>query len=471
MSSASRKRAWRSSTLRLALLATLAIWLLNAAVVLVLYNFTLNALVSEVIERIDRDVEQRLSSWPKELPSKAGFTQWLYRQLAIDIAEMEACVALADAEGEAQLGNIGHTDATPFRYRGYHTVLHTGYRWQPDRHSGPYHCLVSEIRLPDGGLYTYGRPFEDYMSTITELNRLRFWGLLLTGLLSAGIGYGIAMRALRGIQRINALCEKVAHGDLSRRLAVSGSGNDMDYLSESINHMLDQIEQLMGGIRQVSDAIAHDLKTPLARLRGQLELLLNLPERSDEAILAVIAEADQVLAAFNALLRIAQLEQGSRRQAFIDFDFRQVIDSMRDIYELVFADKAIGFQLDVEAGEFHVLGDRELWLQAMSNLLDNAYKYTPEGGQVRISLRHGEGTIIIEVRDSGPGIPEHEHANVFKRFYRLERHRGQRGTGLGLSLVAAICQAHHARIELANRSGLSVTIHLPQAPDQDAGNV
>src|SRR5690606_37749037 len=193
-------------------------------------------------------------------------------------------------------------------------------------------------------------------------------------------------RSLRGLRLLSQLCDRVATGDLKHRMQVSGRDDDVDHVSLAINHMLDQIETLMEGVREVSDAIAHDLKTPLARLRGQLELLLNLPQRSDEAILAVIAEADQVLSAFNALLRIAQLEQGTTRQAFIHFDFRSVVESVRDIYELVFAEKPIDFQIDIAPGAHPALGDRDLWLQALSNLLDNAYKYTPAGGSVRLSL-------------------------------------------------------------------------------------
>ncbi len=237
--------------------------------------------------------------------------------------------------------------------------------------------------------------------------------------------------------------------------------DDIDHIAAAVNHMLDQIEQLMEGVREVSDAIAHDLKTPLARLRGQLELLLSISDRSDDAIDAVIAEADQVLNAFNALLRIAQLEQGTRRQAFIHFDFRVVLEQARDIYELVFADKNIRFEIEKSSEPLPVCGDRDLWLQALSNLLDNAYKYTPAGGSVRISAQPRASHIELTVHDSGPGIPTDEHKNVFKRFYRLDKHRSQKGTGLGLSLVAAVCKVHHAVIALDNAQGLVVRIRIP----------
>jgi len=202
-------------------------------------------------------------------------------------------------------------------------------------------------------------------------------------------------------------------------------------------------------------------------------LLLSISDRSDEAIDAVIAEADLVLGAFNALLRIAQLEQGTRRQAFIHFDFNVVLAQTRDIYELVFADKNIHFHIEPTTLQFPVYGDRELWLQAVSNLLDNAYKYTPEGGSVAIALQRSEHHVVLQIRDTGPGIPSGEYKNVFKRFYRLEKHRSQKGTGLGLSLVAAVCKVHGAEIELDKDNGLVVTIRMPldvhaNAPEQSA---
>jgi signal transduction histidine kinase len=271
-------------------------------------------------------------------------------------------------------------------------------------------------------------------------------------------------RTLRRLSAIYQVCDRVATGDLKQRIQLRGGNDDIDRISAAINNMLDQIEQLMEGVREVSDAIAHDLKTPLARLRGQLELLLSISERSDDAIDAVIAEADQVLNAFNALLRIAQLEQGTRRQAFVHFDFIAVLQQVRDIFELVFADKNIRFAIDIGADEhasFPIYGDRDLWLQALSNLLDNAYKYTPEGGAVTIALRRENASIALQIRDTGPGIPSGERRNVFKRFYRLEKHRSQKGTGLGLSLVAAVCKVHNAQIDLDNDGGLIVNIRMP----------
>lgn len=471
MSSANReiRSRWRSSLLRFSLTTGITLWVLNSAVVLGIYDFTLRALIGDIGNRINAKIDRRLEAWPAQLPQHAGVTGWLYRQLAIEIGDLQDCVALHDREGETQLANINLKQPPQFRYRNFRTAAFTGHRWQnpaPDAES--ITCLVTERALTDGGRLTYGVPFDSYLSTIRVLDSLRFWGLLLTAIVTLGVPLTLGLRIVQRLRGIQQVCDRVAAGELKERATITNSDDDIDRIAGAVNHMLDQIEQLMDGVREVSDAIAHDLKTPLARLRGQLELLLSISERSDEAIDAVIAEADQVLNAFNALLRIAQLEQGTRRQAFVHFDFRVVFEQMRDIYELVFADKNIRFQIVHADTPLPVYGDRELWLQALSNLLDNAYKYTPEGGSVQVSASRGESAIVIAVHDSGPGIPPDEHKNVFKRFYRLDKHRSQKGTGLGLSLVAAVCKVHGATIELDNERGLLVNIHVPLDRHADA---
>lgn len=456
---------WHSSWLRLALITSFCMWLLNGAVVLALHDFTMRALVGDLGRTIEAKIDKRLADWPKQLPQHAGLTSWLYRQLAVQIADMQDCVALFDSEGETQIANISLTQRPEFNYRNYSTAIFTGHRWQNNGEDSASTCLVTERALADGGRLIYGVPFDNYIGTIRSLDQLRFWGLLITAIVPLITFTIVTMGAMRQIGDILDICDRVASGDLKQRIVLRRAvGNDFERIATAINHMLDQIEQLMQGVREVSDAIAHDLKTPLARLRGQLELLLSISDRSDDAIDAVIAEADQVLNAFNALLRIAQLEQGTRRQAFIHFDFSAVLQQVRDIYELVFADKNIRFHIDANGdddGGFPAYGDRDLWLQTISNLLDNAYKYTPEGGTVSIELQRHATTLHLRIRDTGPGIPVNEQRNVFKRFYRLEKHRSQKGTGLGLSLVAAVCKVHHASIELSNDDGLIIDIHIP----------
>ncbi len=462
----------RSASAQMALVAWLLMCATNAAVVFALYDFTLRALLGDLTEEIEQRIDRRLAGWPKQLPAHAGVTAWLYRQFAVELADLDDCVALLDSDGELELANIDLGQRPDFRYRRFYTALYSGERWQSGdgiRHDAS--CLVVERLLTDGGRLIYGVPFDTYRDTIRQLDKLRFWGLLLTTTVAALISFGMINRFMRGLREIYQTCLRVAAGDLNQRIPPLHGHRDLNHIASVINNMLDQTQQLTEGIRQVSDAIAHDLKTPLARLRGQLELLLQLPERSDEAIEAVIAEADQVLAAFNALLRIAQLEQGSPRQAYVHFDFNALLPTLRDLFEITFADKRIDFRIDAPAEPLPAFGDRDLWLQALSNLLDNAYKYTPEGGEVTLALTRDGDAIAIAVADTGPGIPNSEHSNVLKRFYRLDKHRSSKGLGLGLSLVTAVCKVHNAELTLDGRDdergGLVVRIRVPA--DGDAG--
>ncbi len=462
----------RSASVRMAFIAWLVMCVTNATVVYALYDFTLRALLGDLTEQIEQRIDQRLATWPKQLPAHAGVTAWLYRQLAIELADLNDCVALLNSDGDLELANIDLQAGPEYRYRRFYTALYSGERWQPDN-GGPRHdasCLVVERPLTDGGRLIYGVPFDNYLDTLRQLDKLLFWGLLLSVTVAALISFGLIRRFMHGLRTIYQTCQRVAAGDLSQRVPPISGHSDIHHIAIVINDMLDQTQQLNEGIRQVSDAIAHDLKTPLARLRGQLELLLQLPERSDEAIEAVIAEADQVLAAFNALLRIAQLEQGSPRQAYVNFDFNALLPTLRDLFEITFADKQIAFRIDTATDEpLPAFGDRDLWLQALSNLLDNAYKYTPEGGEVVLTLARAGNAIALAVSDTGPGIPSGERSNVLKRFYRLDKHRSSKGLGLGLSLVAGVCKVHYAELVLDgrddDRTGLVVKIRLPVDPD------
>ena len=263
------------------------------------------------------------------------------------------------------------------------------------------------------------------------------------------------------LEQINRISQDIRHGDLSRRMPQGHGRDEFDRLAGNLNRMLDQIQSLMEGVRSVSDAIAHDLRTPLARLRTRLERLRKAPHGELETgIEQSIAEADRMLATFNALLSIAQLEAGSRRTDFVDVDLQALLVDIVDLYEPVASDKNIDLQLEQNAA-VSLHGDRNLLFQAISNLVDNAVKYTPEGGRVQLELlRHGQGPRLV-VGDSGPGIPAEERGRVFKRFYRLDAHRDSAGNGLGLTLVAAVAKLHDSRLELRdNDPGLQVVWDL-----------
>ena len=275
----------------------------------------------------------------------------------------------------------------------------------------------------------------------------------------------ISYDMLKRVDSINESIARIMTGDLTERIPVTTrSGDDFERLVQHLNRMLDRIQFLMEGVRQVSDNIAHDLRTPLTRLRNNLaDLEQQVDERHRDQIDGLIAEADGLLSTFNALLRIAQVESGNKRSGFSSVELHAIVHDVIDLYEPLASDKDITLSvLDVEP--VSLVGDRDLLFQLLANVVDNAIKYTPEGGTVTVSLKSTDGEAELVVADSGIGIPLKDRQKVFQRFFRVEESRGQQpGNGLGLSLVAAVVKLHYGHIELQeNFPGLRVVIHLPK---------
>lgn len=288
------------------------------------------------------------------------------------------------------------------------------------------------------------------------------WGAAIT--LGVGVLGGVAFSrgTRRRIEVITQTSRHIMQGNLSLRVPLRGSGDDFDELSDQLNQMLERIEQLMAGVRHVTDNIAHDLRTPLTRLRGRLEVLSREPlsEEARQQVHDIIAEADQLLQTFNALLRIARIESGSYSSAFTSVDLGELVQDAADFYEVLAAEKSQALKLDLAQG-LTVKGDRDLLFQAVANLLDNAIKYTPEGGCVGVRLR-GFDQAVISVWDEGPGIADEDLEKVTQRFYRVDKTRGLPGNGLGLSLVKAVCEMHKGSLTLkANNPGLRAEMRLP----------
>ena len=252
-------------------------------------------------------------------------------------------------------------------------------------------------------------------------------------------------------------------GDLADRIRTTGSGDELDQLGRNLNDMLDRLQGLMDGLKQVSSDIAHDLRTPLSRLKQRLEAVrseANSVQEYKEAVDQAVQDADVALSTFGALLRIAQIESGTRRANFSDVDLSALLANLATTYSAVAED--MGKTLVSSIGpDIHVRGDRELLTQLFVNLIENALRHTADGAKVSFSLAHQDQGPFAEVGDNGPGIPESERRNVFKRFYRLEHSRSTSGSGLGLALVAAVADLHTARIELVdNEPGLKVALQF-----------
>ena len=326
-------------------------------------------------------------------------------------------------------------------------------------------AIASVFVLPGGYRLLVARDLRDVTAFRARIINTLAWSALLT--LALGVVGSVFMtrHMLRRVEAVNRTSERIIHGDLSQRVPVSGSGDEFDQLAANLNAMLDQIERLMNGIRQVTDNIAHDLRTPLARLRARLEVtLLEKPDaaRYADALRDTITEADRLLVTFNALLSIGEAEAGSRREAWSVVDLAEIARSVAELYEPV-ADENGQTLVAAIDDALPVRGDRHLLSQALANLLDNALKYAPEG-KVELSAHARGDTARLEVGDSGPGIPEDRREAVFDRFVRLEGSRSTPGNGLGLSLVRAVAKLHAGACWLEdNGPGLRAVLTVPLA--------
>jgi signal transduction histidine kinase len=289
------------------------------------------------------------------------------------------------------------------------------------------------------------------------------WGLAITFALGLAGGVAMSRSMLRRIEQINQTSRKIMAGDLSRRVPTSGNADDIDQLAANLNAMLDEIEGLLEGIRHVSDNVAHDLRTPLTRLRNRLEMLRGEVEDGSPAAEHVdrsLADADQLLATFSALLRIARIEAGGHRSSLAPVDLAALVRDASELYEALAEEKGLRIEASL-TGSPRVQGDRDLLFQALTNLLDNAVKYAPEGSRITLETRSSEQCVEVCVSDEGPGVPPDERDKVVQRFYRLERSRTTPGSGLGLSLVAAVARLHGAVLELEdNEPGLRATLRF-----------
>jgi signal transduction histidine kinase len=318
-------------------------------------------------------------------------------------------------------------------------------------------------QLPGGEYVLAARLYEDVIESASLVSGALFRSMLVTIVLGTIGGAIVAGMSVKRIDAMNKSIRRIMVGDLSERIKVSDQQGDFRELAYNINLMLDRIQSLMNGVRQVSDNVAHDLRTPLTRLKNHLEdLQQQVPEASQDKVLQLIEEADGLLATFNALLRIAQVETGNRRAGFTRLDPRVILLDVVELYEPLALDKSLQLTVELAQG-LSMAGDRDLLFQAFANLLDNAIKYTPEQGLIHLSMVGDGNSVRISVADSGCGIPLQDKKKAFGRFFRVEASRSQQpGNGLGLSLVLAVINLHNGEIFLTdNNPGLKVEIELP----------
>jgi signal transduction histidine kinase len=308
--------------------------------------------------------------------------------------------------------------------------------------------------LANGDRLLVGRDIGDLDSFTNQMKGAVISGVALIFLLAAVASILVTRRTVGRIESINATSRAIMQSGLDKRIPLRGTNDEWDRVAENLNLMLDRIETLMGEIKQVSDNVAHDLRTPLTRMRGRLEKAYHGQRNSvdDQSLIGdTIADLDAVLRIFSSLTRIAQIETQERKVAFRTVNLVEIASEVVELYDA--AAEPAGTRLTV-VGEREVLvtGDRDLIFDAIANLVDNAIKHGRAGGQVVVTNETIDGSPVVSIADDGPGIPVDQHEHVFKRFYRLEQSRYTPGNGLGLSLVAAVARLHGGRIEMLDNS-------------------
>jgi signal transduction histidine kinase len=332
------------------------------------------------------------------------------------------------------------------------------------------------LDVPGGLTLVVGRDIEDLRRFAWTMGRLGLWSVIILSALGIGGGLLISRSVLRRIEVVNDTTRTIMAGDLSRRIPLNGSGDELDRLAESLNAMLGRIEELMAALREVSDNIAHDLKTPLNRLRNRAEAALrtaDAPATYRDGLVKTIEEADELIKTFNSLLLIARLEGGAVAESMERLNPASIIADVAELYEPVADEAGLSLSVAAEPG-LSLTANRELVSQAVANLVDNAIKYSPDGrgrtgngagaAPIRIVLKRVADAIEIAVADRGPGVAPEDRQRALQRFVRLEKSRSRPGSGLGLSLVAAVARLHGGSIRLEdNAPGLRAVLQLPVA--------
>src|SRR5689334_1843591 len=373
--------------------------------------------------------------------------------------------------GQAIAGNVGALAPGVMASSGWSETL---YRRMDDQDTHDHRALVHVSELDNGFRLLIGRDLEERRRLFGIVAKAAQWSLLVVVVLGIAGGIFVARRVLQRIDAMTGTAQRIMAGDLSGRLPVGRSGDELDRLAENLNVMLERIEALMTGLKEVSDNIAHDLKTPLTRLRNRAEEALARSSSEADyraALERTIEESDGLIRTFNALLMIARAESGQARGNMDDFDAADVANGIHELYEPLAEDD--GMTLTVKASAVPVHGNRELISQALANLVENAIKYGKPSAaaqplgvktarEIVIEARREGDQALLSVTDHGPGIPEADRNHAIERFVRLEASRTMPGSGLGLSLASAVATLHGGELRLGDaHPGLVATLVLP----------
>ena len=458
-------KLFRTTTFRLSL-TYLALFSAAAIVAIVYIYWNTTVLLSR---QLNQTIDAELKGLAEQY--RAGGLDQLVRTVADRSATPgNSLYLVADSQGRRLAGNL--SAVTPELWNSLGPVEFV-YRRPAAGGVENRLAFANVFRLPSGYRLIVGRDIEDRRELARMVRSAMLWGLGVMALFGIGGGYWVSRKLLARIDGLSDTSRTIMEGDLTGRLPVNGSGDELDRLAQSLNLMLARIEQLMAGLREVSDNIAHDLKTPLNRLRNRVEAALREPYGEPvyrEALERTIEEADGLIKTFNALLSIARLEAGAGGDNRESLDISALLRDVAELYEPVAEERGLALKAETDPSIF-VRGDRQLLGQAIANLIDNAIKYgtsdAAERGpgakpEVEVSAKANGSMAEIVVTDRGPGVPAAERERVLDRFVRLEASRSEPGSGLGLSLVAAVARLHGGSLRLEdNAPGLRVILALP----------
>jgi signal transduction histidine kinase len=461
----------RSTAFRLTLVY-LVVFALYAASLLVYFALNTDRLITEQItEAVDGEI-----SGLTEAYNVNGL-----RQLIVIVDNRAAqpgstLYLVAAPNGQGVVGNIGSLSPGVLDRNGWSETV---YRRLGEQDGAQHNALVRVVQLSNGFKLLVGRDLDERERVYQIIADAARGSVALVVVLGLGGGFFVARRVLRRFDAMTATAETIMAGDLSGRLPVTGTGDELDRLAIALNAMLERIEALMRGLKEVSDNIAHDLKTPLTRLKNRCEAALRSAHSETEyraALEGMIEESDGLIRTFDALLMIARAESGQARDNMAAFDAAEIARGVAELYEPLADDR--GLALTVDAPEPAIVrGNRELMSQALANLVDNAIKYARPaagaakgvGSEVVLAVRAEGDRVLLAVADRGPGIPEADRARAVERFVRLEQSRSEPGSGLGLSLAAAVARLHGGELRLEdNAPGLRVVMDLPRGSEDAA---
>ncbi len=443
----------RSASLRFAALYGLLFAVSSLALVLFFWWATAGVLDRQVEAAIDADAQFLVERWSEGgVPALVLTVQ---ERLAENVDD-DAIYLLTDGLGRRVAGNMQHWPAAVDAPNQF-------YELRVVRAGSQSLANVRQYDLPGGFRLLVGRDVRGRVELRRLLTNTLLWSVLLVAGLAGAGAYVVRRLFRRMVAEVSATAEAIAGGDLTPRVRRSGRGDEFDRMAESINTMLERIARLMDGVRQVSNAIAHDLRTPITRARARLEdAAEHAGSEADlrAAIERAVADLDGVTAVFQALLRIAEIEAGARRSAFADVDLGPLLADIAELYGALAEERGLTLKL-VVPDTLSVLGDRELIQQAVANLLDNAIKFSPPGSLIRLSAVPDGRQLRIEVADQGPGIPEADRSRAADRFFRGEQARNTPGSGLGLALVQAVAMLHDGALLLEDAApGLRAVLTL-----------